>query len=86
MNLTNIDPIDPRDPRSTTQHPLGIRMDNVMHCCPLCNIGRPRSDCPVCYGAGAITEGQLALYADRHNAAMNTGTNPHRLPLPGDDH
>lgn len=49
------------------QHPRGIRAGDVRHACPVCPLGRPRPDCPVCLAEGTVTVDQL----DRYQSVIN---------------
>lgn len=40
------------------QHVYGARVDSVRHMCPECG-NPPNPFCPVCLGAGSITEDRL---------------------------
>jgi hypothetical protein len=53
---------DPNDPREIIpQHVLGERQGQVTHMCPECGLD-VRPLCPVCLGAGEITDDRLARY------------------------
>lgn len=50
-------------------HVEGVRLDQVLHACPECNIGAPAAFCPVCHGQGTVTELELAVWVRIQNAA-----------------
>lgn len=48
-------------------HPRGVRLDNITHACPECGIGVPKAFCPVCLGAGTVSEARLGQWIREQN-------------------